>query len=385
MSSGDALRAAGVNLMSGGIAVPSDVLRPELLQWRAYAVGDSRGMVKLDAMENPYALPEGLRAPLRAALAEAALNRYPDPAATELAAALRRTLGVPADAGMMLGNGSDELIQILCQAVARPGAVVMGLEPSFVLYRSAAEAAGCRFVGVPLTASFQIDLPALARAVETHRPALLFLAYPNNPTGNLFPREAVESVLALAPGLVVVDEAYHAFARQTYLGELSSRPHLLVMRTLSKLGLAGLRLGLLTGGEGWIHELDKLRLPYNINVLTQHAARFALDHLDVLLAQAQQILEDRTALLARLRSLPGIEVFPTDANFVLFRVSQAPRVFEGLLRRRVLIRNLSAAHPLLHDCLRVTVGTPVENRQFQEALAATLAELGSVAAGTTEG
>lgn len=348
--------------------LPSDVLRPELLAWQAYHVADSRGMVKLDAMENPYRLPEAIREEMGRVLAEAPIHRYPDPAATELVAALRAALDPPAGSELLLGNGSDELIQILCQSVARPGAVVMGLEPSFVMYRVAAEAAGCRFVGVSLTPDFRIDLDALEEAIRTHQPSLLFLAYPNNPTGNLFPREVIERVIAAATGLVVVDEAYHAFARTSFLGDLPAHPNLLVMRTLSKLGLAGLRLGILVGRPQWIRELDKLRLPYNVNVLTQRAACFALDRIEWLNAQAAQILADRKHLVTALTGIPGVLVYPTDANFVLFRVRGAVKVFEGLKRRNVLIRKLAGGHPLLDECLRVTVGTPDENALFLDAL-----------------
>ena len=344
-----------------------------MLGWSAYHVADSTGMVKLDAMENPWSLPESVRQAMALEMARAPVNRYPDPACTALKSALRSALGLPTSAPLLLGNGSDELIQILCAAVARPGAVVMGVEPSFVMYRVSAAAAGVRYVGVPLRADFSLDLAALEAALAEHRPALLFLACPNNPTGNLFDRDQVLAVLAQAPGLVVVDEAYHAFARQTFLGDLTRFPNLLVMRTLSKLGLAGLRLGVLAGSEAWLSQLDKLRLPYNVNVLSQLAAGVALGHLPVLEAQAAAILEERALLARRLAALTGVEVFPSEANFLTFRVAGASAVFAGLLRRGVLIKNLGAAHPLLRDCLRVTVGTPDENGRFLTALSEAIA------------
>lgn len=367
------------------VPLPSDVLRAELLGWHAYHVADSRGMVKLDAMENPYRLPESVRAEMGRVLADAPIHRYPDPGATELVAVLKGALDVPDGMDLLLGNGSDELIQILCQAVARPGAAVMGLEPSFVMYRFAAEAAGCRFVGVPLTPDFQIDLDALEAAILAHRPALLFLAYPNNPTGNLFPPAVVEQVLSAATGLVVVDEAYHAFARQTFMDRLTRHPNLLVMRTLSKLGLAGVRLGVLAGRPSWIGELDKLRLPYNVNVLTQLAARFALERLEMLTAQAAQILADRRYVVSALSAMSGVHVYPTDANFVLFRVRGAGKVFEGLKRRNVLIRKFTDGHPLLDECLRVTIGTHDENARFLDALADVLPEMDTPVAIQSEG
>jgi len=358
--------------MSVGAIAPEDVLRPEVLGWKAYHVAPSAGMVKLDAMENPYRLPPELREALGRALAEAAINRYPDAASAEVSARLRRLLSLRDGEQLLLGNGSDELIQILCTAVARPGAVVLGVEPSFVMYRMSAAVAGVAYHGVPLRKDFSLDLEAVLEAIRRHRPALVFLAHPNNPTGNAFDREAIEAVLDASRGLVVVDEAYHAFARDTFMGELARHPNLLVMRTLSKLGLAGLRLGMLAGSTAWIGQLDKLRLPYNINVLTQVAAAFALDHVDVLEGQADRIVTERAVLQGALQALPGVEVFPSRANFLTFRVADAPATFVGLRHAGVLIKNLHGAHPLLEHCLRVTVGTPEENRRFLAAIAAVL-------------
>jgi histidinol-phosphate aminotransferase len=227
---------------------------------------------------------------------------------------------------------------------------------------------GMRYVGVPLAEDYGLDLPALETAIATHRPALVFLAYPNNPTGNLFDAEAMRRAIQLAPGLVVVDEAYHAFAGRSFLPDLARYPNLLVMRTLSKLGLAGLRLGMLIGRAEWLAELDKLRLPYNINVLTQRVAEYVLTRRDVLDAQAAAIREQRTRLVTRLSACPGIQAFPTDANFILFRVRQASAVFASLKARGVLIKNLDGSHPRLADCLRVTVGTAEENERFLAAL-----------------
>jgi histidinol-phosphate aminotransferase len=369
----------------GEAVTPASVLRPELLTWRAYHVADSAGMVKLDAMENPYALPADLQRVLGDALAEAAINRYPDPSPAALKSLLRAKLELPGDAEILLGNGSDEIIQILCQAVARPGAVVLGVEPSFVMYRVSAAAAGLRYEGVQLRSDFSIDEAALNDAIDTHRPALLFLACPNNPTGNLFDPEVVRRVIARAPGLVVIDEAYHAFANATYLGEIARARNVVVMRTLSKLGLAGLRLGFLVGSAEWLGELDKLRLPYNVNALTQIAATVALEHLDVLVGQARAILAERSPLAASLARLPGVTVFPSDANFITFRVPSATETFAGLKARKVLIKNLHGAHPLLANCLRVTVGTPDENRAFLDALTAALRGVEVAAAGSSQG
>lgn len=365
----ETLNRADVTL---GPVDPASVFRPEILAWKAYHVADSAGMVKLDAMENPYTLPDTLRQTLGEALADAAIHRYPDPSPQGLKSLLRERLDLPRDMEILLGNGSDEIIQLLCLAVARPGAVVMGVEPSFVMYRVSAATAGVRYEGVPLRDDFSIDEPALMQAIEKHRPALVFLACPNNPTGNVFDPEVVRRVISRAPGLVVIDEAYHAFAGTTYLPTLASSANVLVMRTLSKLGLAGLRLGFVVGRRDWLSELDKLRMPYNVNVLTQIAAGVVLGHLDVLTAQASAIVAERAPLTVALSKHPGVQVFPSNANFVTFRVPDGPAAFAGIKARGVLIKNLHGAHPLLANCLRVTVGTVHENRAFLEALAATL-------------
>jgi histidinol-phosphate aminotransferase len=352
---------------------PEQLIRPEILALSAYHVADAAGMVKLDAMENPYRLPEELRAELAGTLGEAPINRYPDPRAPALKARLSTAFGIPDDLGILLGNGSDEIIQILAMALAKPGAVLLSVEPSFVMYRMIAGFCGMRYVGVPLKDDFSLDEDALLGAIETHRPALVFLAYPNNPTGNVFERAVVDKLIRAAPGLVVVDEAYHAFAGGlSYLDELRRHDNLLLMRTVSKLGLAGLRLGYMVGAPRWLDEFDKLRLPYNINVLTQLAAQRALSHLDTLTAQAGAIVAERGWLAEALARLPGIKVFPSQANFLLFRVADAAKVFAGLKARGVLIKNLHGAHPSLANCLRVTIGAPEENVAFLTALGAEL-------------
>jgi len=277
-------------------------------------------------------------------------------------------MGVPDGMDLLLGNGSDELIQILALAVNRPRAVLMSVEPSFVMFRLVATYAGIRYVGVPLAPDFSLDTQRLLAAVREHRPALTFIAYPNNPTGNLFDADAIHALIEASPGLVVVDEAYHAFAGKSFLPELARYPNLVIMRTLSKLGLAGLRLGLLIGPPEWLSELDKLRLPYNVNVLTQRIAARVLERPDVLDEQAAAIRAERGRLITALQSMPDARAFPSDANFVLFRVPRADAVFTDLKARGILIKNVSGFHPSLTDCLRVTVGTPQENDQFLGAL-----------------
>lgn len=354
---------------------PDTLIRPEVRALGAYRVVDATGLVKLDAMENPYPWPGDLTDAWLARLRDTQLNRYPDPAAAELKQRLRETLQIPAGAELLLGNGSDELIQILITAVGGREAVVMSVDPSFVMYRQIAGGLGMRYVGVPLTADFQLDPSATLTAIEQHRPRVVFLAYPNNPTGNLFDIAAVREIIAATPGLVVLDEAYSAFSGKSFLGRVLDHPNLLVMRTVSKLGLAGLRLGFLVGRPDWLSQLDKLRLPYNINTLTQVSAEFALSNMGVLEQQARKIAADREGLAAAMAALPGLTVFPSQANFILFRVPRGTVdvVFEGLRARGILVKNVSAAGSALSDCLRVTVGSPAETAGFLQALTKCLA------------
>jgi histidinol-phosphate aminotransferase len=344
------------------------LLRQEILDLHAYHVPDGSGFIKLDAMENPYSLPVALRDEIARAVASVAINRYPDPGAAGLKEKIRSVIGLPQGMEVLLGNGSDELIQLLALAVNKPGATLLSVEPSFVMYKMISVFAGMRYVGVPLAADFSLDLPATLAAIEREKPALVFLAYPNNPTGNLFSADAVKRIIEAAPGLVVVDEAYYAFACDSFIPHLANYPNLLVMRTFSKLGMAGLRLGFLAGSADWLGQLEKLRLPYNVGVLPQVVAGKLLDHHEVLLQQAERIKEDRSKLFRQLGEIAGVQVYPSEANFLLFRVTNANAVFDGLKRRGVLIKSLNGGHPMLADCLRVTVGTAEENAKFMAAL-----------------
>lgn len=347
-------------------------VRPEIRALSAYHVPPSADFIKLDAMENPYHWPEAMVAEWLAVLREVSLNRYPDPSPAGLKASMAQAMGVPAGMDVLLGNGSDELIQMIAMTLAQPGRVIMAPEPSFVMYKMIATFTGMDYVGVPLAEDFSLGLDAMLNSIEQHKPAVVFLAYPNNPTGNLFDRDAVKAVIEASPGLVVVDEAYHAFAGDSFMSELGSGhgkyDNLVVMRTVSKMGLAGLRLGLLAGPSEWLTEFDKTRLPYNINVLTQVSAEFALARREVLDGQTQQICADRELLATELAALDGVTIFPSRANFILFRVDAAREVFESLKAQGVLIKNMGADSGPLAQCLRVTVGTAEENAAFMQAL-----------------
>lgn len=347
-------------------------LRPEIRELAGYAIPAADGLIKLDAMENPWPWPGDLEQAWLESLRGCALNRYPDGPARALNEALARFFRIPEGAGTLLGNGSDELIQLLQLALGGGQRVVLAPAPSFVMYELIARWTGMRFVGVPLREDFTLDVPALLEAVERTEPALVFLARPNNPTGNLYPADQVAEILDRAPGLVVVDEAYEPFSGESLAGWLPERDNLVILRTVSKLGLAGLRLGLLAAHPDWVRELDKVRLPYNINTLTQASARFFLGHARRLQEQAAAIVAEREGLAARLAALPGVTVFPSCTNFILFRVPDADATDRALRAGGVLVKNLNGAGGPLAGCLRVTVGRPEENTRFLEVLGAAL-------------
>lgn len=347
----------------------NELIRTEIRQLSAYHVPPAGYSIKLDAMENPYQWDESLRTQWLQTLQTAELNRYPDPSAQQLKQQLRTVLNLPDNMDIILGNGSDELIQMLVLTFNHPHRVLLVPEPSFVMYRMISQIVGMPYLGVPLQKqNFDLDMFALLEAIETHQPALIFIAYPNNPTGNLFASEDIEAIIESTHGIVVIDEAYAPFADKTFLSHLQRYPNLLIMRTVSKLGLAGLRLGFLIGQSSWLEHIEKTRLPYNINILSQLSTTFALQHYEVLLKQAQQIKRDRQQLLQQLQKINGVQVWKSDANFLLFRVNKAPELFEQLKEKGILIKNLHNNHPLLHNCLRVTVGKPEENQIFLDTL-----------------
>ena len=345
-------------------------VRPEVRAQRAYHVPDAEGLIKLDAMENPYSWPPEMVEAWTESLREVTLNRYPDPGAAHLKQRLRDTFKIPAASAVLLGNGSDELIQMILMAVGGAGRVVVAPEPSFSMYRIISTNVGMNYHSVALNADFSLDVAATRDAIVAQRPAVVFIAYPSNPTGNLFAAEDICSLIEAAPGVVVVDEAYSAFCDASFMDYLARYENLLILRTVSKLGLAGLRLGYLVGAPAWLEEIDKLRLPYNIGVLTQVSAEFALEHYAMLLEQAKRIRADRQTLFAALQTVADVTAYPSQANFILFRVTagRAVEIFERLKQVGVLIKNLHGSHPALQDCLRVTVGTPEENRAFLSAL-----------------
>jgi histidinol-phosphate aminotransferase len=346
-------------------------IRQDVQSMHAYAIQDSVGMVKLDAMENPFRLPPALQKALGERLGALALNRYPDGRVNDLRSALAAHAGMPEGYDIMLGNGSDELISLLALACDVPGASVLAPVPGFVMYAMSAQLQGLDFHGVPLTVDFELDEAAMLDGIAAHKPSIVYLAYPNNPTGNLWNDESIEKIIiaqGAQGGLVVMDEAYQPFSSQTYLGRMAKHTHVLLMRTLSKFGLAGVRLGYMMGPKALIAEIDKVRPPYNISVLNYECGLFALSHADVFADQAKALRRQRDVLQRALAAFPGAQPFPSEANMILVRVADAAQTFDKLKAQGILVKNVSKLHPLLNNCLRLTVGTESENNQLLLAL-----------------
>ena len=350
-------------------------IRQDVQSMHAYAIQDSAGMVKLDAMENPHRLNADLQKALGERLGALALNRYPGERVNELRHALAAYAGMPEGFDIMLGNGSDELISLLAMACDVSDASVLSPLPGFVMYAMSAQLQGLAFHGVPLTADFELDEAAMLAAIHQHKPSIVYLAYPNNPTGNLWNDATIEKIVlaqGAQGGLVVMDEAYQPFASRSYIDRITRHSHVLLMRTLSKFGLAGVRLGYMMGPKALMAEIDKVRPPYNISVLNAECALFALEHAEVFAEQAKDLREQRARLLKELVALAGVKPFPSEANMILVRVPDAAKTFDGLKAQGVLIKNVSKMHPLLANCLRLTVGTAQENTQLLAAMKASV-------------
>lgn len=346
------------------------VVRADVLAMAAYTVQDAAGLLKMDAMENPHRLPQALQDELGRRLGSVALNRYPGPQLEKLRTALHVHGDLPPGSALMMGNGSDELISLLALACCTPGASVLAPEPGFVMYGMSARLQGLAYHGVPLRDDFELDEPAMLEAMRRLQPTIVYLAYPNNPTANCWDQEVMDRIIAAAPGLVVVDEAYQPFARRSFMAHLPQYANLLVMRTMSKFGLAGVRIGFLAGHLELVAQIDKVRPPYNISTLNAECCLFALEHADEFAAQAQNIITQRETVLRRLGAMADLQTFRSDANMVLVRLppGSADRVFAGMKAAGVLVKNVSGMHPLLHDCLRLTVGTGAENESMLQAL-----------------
>jgi len=339
------------------------MIRSDIRSLNAYHVPDSSGLIKLDAMENPYSLPDDLRGEWSQLLSASNINRYPDADMLDLRQRIAQREGVDADQ-VLIGNGSDEIIQMLLMAADQGACAVP--KPTFVMYETIAKWLKRPVASMPLKKDFSLDAMAFLNMCAREKVSLAFLACPNNPTGNMWPRKDVQQIADNFRGMLIIDEAYGPFADQTY-SDMVGR-NVLLMRTFSKLGMAGLRLGYLLGDASLITDLNKVRLPYNINSLTQLSASFFLDHYAIFEEQAAKICLERERMSVALATLKNVSAFPSQANFLLLRVADANAVFDGLKEHGILIKNLHAKGSLLEGCLRVTIGLPEENDRFVNAL-----------------
>jgi len=342
----------------------SGLIKSQVRKLAAYHIDETRVRIKLDAMENPFHLPEKVRTDIAAIARKTPINRYPDPSATDLKKAIGSYWKMRPEQ-MILGNGSDELIQTIILAFGGPVLIPV---PTFAMYDITSRALAQNVVTVPLTDTFDLDADQMLKKARDRRVKVIFLACPNNPTGNRFSDSAVKKVLANAEAAVVIDEAYFSFSGETYLPLLKKYPNMIILRTLSKIGFAGLRVGVLTASKTIVDELNKIRLPYNINSLSQAVALALLKHRTVLDRQISLLISERTKLLTALSKMQGLTVYPSETNFILFKSTKdASAIHAKLKKAGILIKNLNRQGPL-SNCLRVTVGTPAENQEFVGAL-----------------
>ena len=340
----------------------TELVHPQIRELNAYRVQPNDCEIKLDAMESPYGISESLLELWHQQLERVDVNRYPDASAKALKKGLRGVFEIPDNFDVTLGNGSDELLQLIQLAVGGHGRCIMAPQPSFVMYEIIARYTRGNFIGVDLDEHFQLPEDEWLSSVESSRPDCVFFSYPNNPTGNLFPPDVIEETARLTDGLVVVDEAYHAYSSESMMSAMNNHENLVIVRTLSKSGLAGLRVGYLVSHPSWGHEFEKLRLPYNIGSLHQETAVFALNHWDEI-QMSEHIITERSRVSSVLKKDDRIKVYPSDTNFITVRVKQgrASELFEALKSDGILIKILDGAHRILSNCLRITIGTMAEN------------------------
>lgn len=336
-----------------------NLVRPNIRSLRAYDAKDIPCKVKLDANESPYAYdPKEI---VRLAI-KIKTNRYPDPQARELKKVIGKRFGVATE-NILQGNGSDELIYYLITTFGGP---VLYPVPTFSMYGIISQALGERGIAIPLDKKFDIDLGKTMNAIRKDRPKLIFLSSPNNPTGNCFSAEKIMKIINFSRGIVIVDEAYQPFSSvRGFLPLLKDYENLVIMRTLSKIGMAALRLGFLIADAGIIKEVSKVRLPFNVNSISQSIAIEALMDKQRLNASIRTIISERDRLFEEMEKIKGIRPFPSEANFILFKVKNPDSVYNSLLKKGVLVRNLNDG---VRGCLRVTVGTPEENKVFLKEL-----------------
>ena len=347
--------------------VIKDLVEKGIFKQSGYIAPEVTGAIKMDANENPISLQEPLKKKLMEEMGRIDLNRYPIAGAPELRNRFAQYYGVDKDM-VMLGNGSDELIQTLCLTLKGKINGVLVPVPAFSMYKIIAVNTGNKVVEVPLDKKFDLDRDAIIGQIKANFPALVFLSYPNSPTGNLFSRDKIEAIIKKTPGIVVIDEAYASFSGRTLLPLLKKYDNLIFLNTLSKVGLASMRLGFLIGNPDIVAQLDKVRLPYNVNSLSQIAANFFLDYQDEFSRQVEEIIKRREELYLGLKEIAGIKLYPSQSNFIFFSCAfDSDRIYNKLVEEGIIVKNLNIP-PLMPNCMRVTVGNNKENEAFLRAL-----------------
>lgn len=343
------------------------LVKPNIRSLCAYEAKEIPCKIKLDANESPYSVVRGQGLGDKGEKIFQNLNRYPDPQAKSLRKILAKGLRIKPE-NILLGNGSDELIYYLITTFGGP---VLYPIPTFSMYGIISQALGEKRMEIPLDKEFDIDIDKTLQALKKYKPKLIFLSSPNNPTGNCFSAEKILKILSLAThqlSLVVVDEAYQPFASSKgFLPMLKDYKNLIILRTLSKIGLAGLRVGFLIADKEIIKEVNKVRLPFNLNSLSQSIAVEALKDKKTIKLHIRSIISERGRLFKEMEKIKGIKPYPSEANFILFRVEDPDKIYKGLLQNGVLIRNMKGA---MDGCLRVTIGSPRENEIFLRTLRA---------------
>jgi len=344
------------------------LVKQKVQSLKAYHVENIECEIKLHANENSFPPPPEILKQFEAVFKSTELNRYPDPDCGPLKQTLAKRLKV-APENLAIGNGSDELIQILLQVFCDLGETVGFPDPTFAMYSIIAQGMGLKSKTHPLDDQWDFKAEPFLETMAASQARIAFLSYPNNPTGNCFSAPEVQKVIENFSGIVVLDEAYHDFAGKSFLSELPKHNNLVILRSLSKIGLAALRVGYAVADPLIIDQIDKIRLPYNSNALSQKLTDRLLNHFAPVQKQLDALIKARDGMIRELSKFKSLKVFPSDANFVLFRVEQDPgAIFKQLMESGILIRDLSG-HPRLKNCLRVTIGTPDENKAFLEKMA----------------
>ncbi|AGF48054.1 histidinol-phosphate aminotransferase [Candidatus Kinetoplastibacterium oncopeltii TCC290E] len=339
-------------------------VREDIQSMTAYPVSKSANYIKLDAMESPYDLPEDILEHIITNLRKVKLNRYPNTDKSQLIRTIKNKFNIPDESDLLFGNGSDELIHLIIQSCCKPGDTVLSPSPSFVFFEMASQFNHAKFIKVNLTDDLQLDTSNMLKSIKQHSPKIIFLAMPNNPTGGLWNDNDVLSIINIAPGLVIIDEAYYAFNKKSWMNRLHELSNVLILRTVSKIGLAGIRFGYLAGHPKWINQINKIRPPYNINVLTESVILSILDNKHILDEHSNQILLNRIKLSESLKKLNNVKVYDSYGNFVLVKFDKsisATNVFNELKLSNILVKDLSDSHALLSNCLRLSIGTNSEN------------------------